>query len=170
MTDTDTRDRIRRRVERDPGVHFSELTRVLDIAPGQVQYHLRELRGEEVVVDERYGRSHCFPPEYDPWERAALALLRRETSADVVAYLLDAEEAPPAEVADALGIARSTLEYHLDRLCEECLVEKHHERGRVTLVPAAPERTADLLRTADPSLPERLTDRFARLVDSLLSE
>lgn len=170
MTETDTRDRIRRRVASDPGIHFSELTRALDLAPGQVQYHLRELRGEDVVVDERYGRSHCFPPEYDPWERGALALLRRETSADVVAYLLDAGEASPAEVTDALGIARSTLEYHLDRLCEQGLVEKRRERGRVTLVPAAPERTADLLRKAEPSLPERLTDRFTRLVDSLLSE
>lgn len=170
MTDTTTRDRIRRAIETDPGVHFSELTRVLDLAPGQVQYHLRQLRGEDVVVDERYGRSHCFPPDYDPWERGALALLRRETSADVVAYLLDAGEAAPAEVTEALGIARSTLEYHLDRLCEQGLVEKHHERGRVTLVPAAPERTADLLRKADPSMSERLTDRFTRLVDGLLSE
>jgi hypothetical protein len=40
----------------------------------------------------------------------------------------------------------------------------------VVLSLADPERTARLLRRAEPSTPERLVDRFTRLVDSLLAE
>jgi predicted transcriptional regulator len=165
-----TRRRLRDRVAADPGIHYSELMRALDLAPGQVQYHLRRLeRAGRVERLERYGRTHYFPPDYDERDRAALAVVRRETARDVVVYLLESGPARPTEVADALGVARSTLEYHLDRLVDHDLVEKRRDdRGRVTLAAVAPEETAALLGRITPSLPARLTDRFERLVDSLL--
>jgi predicted transcriptional regulator len=170
-TVTDTRDRVAARVRADPGVHFNELVRALDLAPGQVQYHLRRL--EWVVEADLYGQTHYFPPGYDADERRALALLRRETAADVVAVLLEAEPEALAATAvtERVGIARSTLSWHLDRLTEAGLVgEERDAHNRVVLSLADPERTARLLRRAEPSTPERLVDRFTRLVDSLLAE
>lgn len=163
-----TRERIASRVRRDPGIHFNELVRELDLAPGQVQYHLRKLR--DVVADDRYGRTHYFPPGYDAHERAALALLRRETAADVVSVLMDDGPLAAGETADRAGIARSTLSWHLDRLVEADLVAKRYDRGRVVLSLVDPTGTARLLDRADPTLPGRLVDRFTRLVDSLLEE
>jgi hypothetical protein len=55
------------------------------------------------------------------------------------------------------------------QLVEHDLVEKGRDvRGRVQLVPGAPAETAELLGRITPSFPARLTDRFERLVDSLL--
>ncbi|MFD1512075.1 winged helix-turn-helix transcriptional regulator [Halomarina rubra] len=169
---SDTRSRVAERVHATPGIHFNELVRVLDLAPGQVQYHLDRLRKTDSVAELRlYGRTHYYPPSYDPWERRALALLARETAADVVAVLLDERRARPADVAETVGIARSTLEWHLGRLVEQDLVRKERDaRNRVTLVLARPEETAWLLRRATSSLPGRLVDRFTRLVDRLLEE
>lgn len=165
---TEARERIAARVREDPGVHFNELVRVLDLAPGQVQYHLRRL--DEVVADEQFGRTHYYPPEYGAWERRALALLRRETAADVVSVLMEGPSRPD-EVAERVGIARSTLSYHVTRLAEAGVVEKRRDdHNRVTLALARPAETARLLDRADPTLPERLVDRFTRLVDSLLEE
>lgn len=164
---SETRDRIAAQVRRDPGVHFNELVRVLDLAPGQVQYHLRKL---DVVGDELHGRTHYFPDEYDAWERGALALLRRETAADVVSVLMADGPLPAAETAERASIARSTLSWHLDRLVERELVEKRYRSGRVHLALVDPERTARLLDRAEPTLPGRLVDRFTRLVDALLEE
>ena len=165
------RRRIEERVRADPGVHFNALVRGLDMAPGQVQYHLGRLLGERVVAEDCYGRTHYYPPSFDAWERRALALLRRETSADVVAALLESGETPATEVADRVGIARSTLSWHAERLVGAGLVvEERDPRGRVVLGVAHPERTARLLRRARPTLPGRLVDRFTRLVDSLLGE
>lgn len=169
----DARTRIADRIAADPGIHFNALVRALDLAPGQVQYHLRELlSGDRFVAESLYGRTHYYPAGTDPWERRALAALRRETAADVVAALAarDGGSARPAEVVEELGIARSTLEYHLDRLTEVGVVEKRREDGRVTLALARPAETAELLRAVDPSLPARLADRFERLVDGLLPE
>jgi predicted transcriptional regulator len=164
---SDVRDRIERRVREDPGVYFNELVRELDLAAGQVQYHVRSLADEDAVRGaELFGRTHYYPPEYGEWERRALALLRRETSAEIVATLLDEGPSRPVDVAERVGIARSTLAWHTDRLVEAGLVEKRYDGHQ--LVVADERRTAELLETADPSLPERLVDRFTRLVDAFL--
>lgn len=167
-----TRAAIADAVGEAPGIHFSELGRRLDLAPGQVQYHLRRLVGEDRVREERlYGRTHYYPPSFDDWERNALALLRRETSRDVVVALLARGPSRPHDVVDELDVARGTLEWHVDRLVEAGLIEKHRdERNHVTLVAARPTETLALLTTVEPALPERLVDRFTRLVDSLLAE
>ncbi|MFB6160048.1 MAG: winged helix-turn-helix transcriptional regulator [Haloferacaceae archaeon] len=166
------RERIRERVATHPGEHFNALTRALDLAPGQVQYHLKTLRREGQVVEERlYGRTHYYTPEYDAWERGAIAVLRRETARDVLLYLLEEGPSSPATVADALDVARSTLEWHLDHLTDQGLVEKRRDdRNRVTLAVPRPAEAVRLLDEITPSLSDRLVDRFTRLVDRFLAE
>ncbi|PSP46433.1 ArsR family transcriptional regulator, partial [Halobacteriales archaeon QH_1_68_42] len=128
---SETRERIADRVAADPGIHFSELVRELNLAPGQVQYHLRRLDGRVVAAD-LYGRTHYYPSTVDERDRRVLAALRRETARDALAVLLRQGPTPPAAVADELGVARSTLEWHLDRLVAEDLVRKSRDRrGRV---------------------------------------
>lgn len=167
---TETRARIVDYVETHPGVHFNALTRALDLAPGQVQYHVRDLRDEATLVaDGYYGRTHYFPPQFDDWERGALALARRETARDVLVHLLEAGPSRPAATADSVGVARSTLEHHLDHLVECGVVEKERDaHNRVTLELTRPESTVRLLETVRPAASERFVARFERLVDSLL--
>ncbi|PSP53148.1 ArsR family transcriptional regulator [Halobacteriales archaeon QH_7_68_42] len=167
---SETRERIADRVAADPGIHFSELVRELNLAPGQVQYHLRRL-DDRVVAADLYGRTHYYPSTVDERDRRVLAALRRETARDALAVLLRRGPTPPATVADELGVARSTLEWHLDRLVAEDLVRKSRDRrGRVTLVLADPDWIGSHLDAVEPSLPERLVDRFDRLLDGLLPE
>jgi predicted transcriptional regulator len=169
---SDTRERLAAHVRAHPGTHFSGLVRALDLAPGQVQYHLRRLDRRDRVVAEAVGdRTHYYPPGYDGWERRALALLRRETAGDIVGVLLADGTARPGAVADELDVARSTLEWHLDGLVEHDVVAKRRDhRNHVELALVRPEATVDLLREADPTLGERLVDRFGRLLDRLLAE
>ena len=164
------RARIDEFVAANPGVHFNQIVRDLDLAPGQVQYHVRRLVGDRSVRrEEFYGRTHYYPPTCDAWERGALSLARRETARDVLYYLLENGGAAPEAVASAIGVARSTLEWHVDHLVEQALVKKaRDDQNRVTLVLLEPERTLEVLSTVEPSLPERLVDRFDRLLDVLL--
>lgn len=168
---TNVRDRIYRHVAANPGTHFSQLRRDLDLATGQTQYHLEQLReAGEVVAESLYGRTHYYTSAYDAPKRSAIAVLRRETARDVLCYLVAEGPSPPAAVANDLDIARSTLEWHLGHLIEQALLEKRHDGGRVTLVLSDPDATAQALRLIDPTLPERLVDRFVRLIDRLIEE
>ena len=132
--------------------------RALDLAPGQVQYHLRQLsEGGSIDAESVYGRTHYYPPGYDAFDRAAVALIRRETTREVLVTLIEDGPLGPAAVADEGGIARSTLEHHVDNLGEVGLVEKRRDaHNRVTLVLAAPERTGELLSDVTGIAEERL--------------
>ena len=168
---SETRAAIADHVRDHPGVHFSAVVRGTEFAPGQVQYHLRRLRSaDEVTAEELYGRTHYYPPGYDDWERAALAMFRRETARDLLAHLLDSGATGPATLADELDLARSTVEWHLDNLGAQNLVVKRREGNRVRVELTRPEATAELLAAVTPSLPERMVDRFTRLVDGFLDE
>jgi len=169
---TNTRSEIAGYIRSHPGIHFNELVRSLDLAPGQVQYHVRLLvSSDEFVVEKLYGRSHYYTPEFDAWERSALALFRRETDREILAHLLEDHPRRAAALAEELDIARSTLEWHLDHLLEQDIVEKRRDsRNRVEVVLTHPEDTERLLATVTPSLPDRFVDRFTLLVDELLSD
>ena len=168
---TETRNQIVHQVRRNPSIHFNELTRTLDLAPGQVQYHTRKLeRSDDIVEESLYGRTHYYTPDYGTWERSALAVPRRETARDVLVYLMANGPSAPTEVAKGVNIARSTLEWHLNHLVEQDLVEKQRDaRNHVTLVITHTEETARMLRLVEPSIADRLVDRFTRLVDGLLA-
>lgn len=90
------------------------------------------------------------------------------TSAEIVATLLEAGPSRPVDVADRVGIARSTLGWHADRLTAAGLLEKRPDGNR--LVIADHRRTTRLLETVDPTLTQRLVDRYSRLVDLLVED
>lgn len=169
---TDTRRQIHAHVSANVGIHFNELVRESDFATGQIQYHVRRLVDDgDLDRDEFYGRTHFYPPGFDERERHVIALFRRETTRDIVVFLIECEPTTPATVADELGIARSTLEHHLSRLVEQRLVEKRYdEHNRVSLHLVDPDQTASFLRAVSPTVPDRLVDRFTRLVDGLLED
>jgi predicted transcriptional regulator len=168
----DPREAIRDCVSENPGIHFNELVRSVGMATGQVQYHMYRLtEGGGIDGASLYGRTHYYPSEYPEDKRGAVALLRRETAREVVVYLIENGESGPEEVAEALGVARSTVEWHLGRLEEQGLVEKRRGGdGRVTVSAVDEERTVGMLSDISPSLADTLVDRFVTMVDRMLEE
>ncbi len=171
---SETRTRVQDCIYRNPGIHFNAVSRKLDIATGQTQYHLRKLcREESVQKADVCGRTHYYPPTFSDWERGAVALLRRETTREIVLLLLRQEALAPAEIADRLDLARSTVEWHLSRLVEYEMAEKRATTpGERELVVALTDEadTYRLLREIEPRLLDRVVDRFSRLTDDLLDE
>jgi len=160
-------EQVRSHVETKPGVHFNALAADLDIATGQAQYHLRKLRrAGDIVVEEIQGKTHYYSREYDPWERRVLAFARRETARTIILHLLESGTLSADELSDRLGVARSTVSWHVSALAEAGILEKSYgERGRVVVSLTDPDETRRLLAAVHPSLTERLIDRFIRLVD-----
>lgn len=170
---SETRSRVRECIYRNPGIHFNAIGRTLDIATGQTQYHLRRLSREGKVLKTGVcGRTHYYPPTFSEWERNAIALLRRETTREIVLLLFRQQELPPDEIAERLDLARSTVEWHVTRLVEYELAEKRTLVENSKLVVTL-RRDADLyrlVREIEPRLLDRLVDRFSRLTDDLLEQ
>jgi predicted transcriptional regulator len=167
-----TRTRIAETVQTKPGIHFNGIVRTCDLATGQVQYHLDRLLSEDALVKaDLYGRSHYFPTEYDEWERSALSLLRRETTREVAAVILESGPIRPTELVQELGLARSTLEWHVNHLVEQDVIEKRYTTSDpVILEVSRPKDLIVLVQEADPTLLGQMVGRFTRLVDRMLAE
>jgi len=166
------RERVYEHVEANPGVHFTAIREDLDIATGQTQYHLRKLvRAGDVVAEEIRGQTHYFDRSYGPWERRALAFVRRETARALLAHPLEDGPLAAAELTDRLDVSRSTVAWHVSSLEEAGVVEKSYgARGRAVLELARPDATRRLLGEVTPSLADRLVDRFTRFVDGELAD
>lgn len=171
---SETRSRIRDCISREPGIHFSDINRELDIATGQTQYHVRKLlRADKVEKESIAGRTHYYPPTYTAWERRAIALLRRETTREIVLFLLRNGAVPPSDIANRLDLARSTVEWHLGRLIEQDIARKAEmddDSSRVVVSLVDESGVYRLLREIEPHLLDRVVDRFSRLTDELLDD
>jgi len=168
----ESREEVERYVQSNPGVHFSAIVDGLDQATGQVQHHAARLvRAGRLERETIYGRTHFYPESYDERERIVLALLRRETTRDIVRRLLSESGRRPADLASDLAVARSTVEYHLERLVDHDLIQKDRGAdGRVTVHLTRPQETERLFAEVEPGAFDRLVDRFERLTDRLLDE
>ncbi len=169
---SDVRRTVHQHIESHPGVHFNELVRNLEIATGQAQYHIRRLRdAESLDATEVRGRTHYFPEGYDPWEQRTIALLRRETVRSIIVSALEESEPSAATLADDLDVARSTISWHVSTLVDADVAEKCYDKhGRSHIRLTRPDETRRLLDEVTPSLPDRLVDRFTRLVDANLAD
>lgn len=157
-----TRKELFRHVEANPGIHFSQLKRDLEMETGLLQYHLRELEQYDVLESEEYqGKRRVFVAnELDEEERAILAVLRYETTREILLYLLERGPARNREIAEAVGVTPATISWHLSNLVEEGVVEAV-EDGRTTRYRVANEElTVQLLVRYQESFVDRAVDRI----------
>lgn len=128
VLDQPTRERIARLVQDEPGITFSELSRRVDVAAGQLTHHARMLEDAGVLFSTRDGQQRRFfhvghgrVDAVPPMAERALARL---------------QEAGPMSVSDlarALGTSRQALHYHAKKLADEGRVSLD-EQGRLVPV------------------------------------
>lgn len=160
-----TRKRLFEHVEANPGIHFRQLARDLDMETGLLQYHLDELEEYGVLDSEEHGgkRRLFVSRKLDAEERAILAVLRHETTRQLVLYLLEDGPARNGEIADAVGVTPPTVSWHLSNLVEKGVVEEVEE-GRTTIYRVTDEElTVQLLARYRESFADGAVDR---IVDS----
>ena len=158
----DTRKRIFECVQANPGIHFSQLKRELEMETGALQYHLRRLERYGVLESEEYqGKRRAFVArELTPEERQILATLRYETTRHILLFLLEDGPARNGEIAEAVGVTPATISWHLSNLLDDSVVERSDE-GRTTLYRVSNEElTVQLLVRYRESFVDRAVDRL----------
>lgn len=157
-----TRKELFDHVKANPGIHFSQLKRDLDMETGLLQYHLGELEDYDVLESEDHqGKRRVFVTrELNEEERAILAVLRYETTRTILLHLLEHGPSRNSEIAEVVGVTPATISWHLSNLVEEEVVEAV-EDGRTTRYRVANEElTVQLLVRYRESFVDRAVDRI----------
>lgn len=118
-----SRAQMRALLLRSPGLHLREIARELGLPMGSALHHLDRLVAEGAMDARRDGRYKRFFPTgvVDRADRDAVSLLRRRTPRRILEALLIGCRTQ-RDLANSLGIARSTLSVALARMTETGLL------------------------------------------------
>jgi predicted transcriptional regulator len=148
-------------IERFPGLHLRDLARRADLSEALAGYHLEALEREGFVqsrFDAFYRRFFAVkvagPSTAD---QQLLAQLRQRVTADLAIHLLEQSPATQTALTKKLGLAKSTVSYHISKLEASGLVVVAPEGIRLK----EPERVRRILLTWRP--PADVTERFSEM-------
>jgi predicted transcriptional regulator len=161
VLEMETRKEIFEHVQANPGVHFSQLKRDLDMETGLLQHHLRTLEEYDVLTsDDHQGKRRLFVArELDEEERAILSSLRYETTRHILLFLIEESEARNRAIAEELGVSPATVSWHVSRLVDDSIVSEVRD-GRTTRYTVTDEElTMGLLVRYQESFVDRAVDR-----------
>lgn len=164
----EVRRRIYRHVLQYPGVHLRGVEQQVGVSSALASYHLHELeKGGWLRSYDMEGYTRWFPgrrsreTRLSLRERRLLGLLREQAALQATLLLLDRGAMTQAQLVEALGLAKSTVSYHVAKMERAGLVKRREEE----LVLADPDLAEGLLLRYEPT-PDLLS-RFRRMWEDL---
>lgn len=127
LLDNDLRRQVRDLVEDAPGVTAAAIADELDVHYDTVRHHLRVLDDFDEIRVDRFGSTRRYFPNHGRYtadDRALLAALRVESRRRVLETLTRDGGLSSGELAEAIGVAPSTVSHHLAALESVGLVER----------------------------------------------
>lgn len=153
--DNKKRSRIYACIRDHPGIAPAEIARITGINRGTTRYHLSRLREAGLVSalyrDDRVG--YFRNGDYDAAEKVVCLHLQNDTRRRIFALLLEKPGITQSEIADIVGLSRSTVTWHMRRLTADGLVEANRDGRAVcytltdeALAPSGvPDGAADIM-------------------------
>jgi predicted transcriptional regulator len=161
------RSRIRSLVLSLPGIHMRQVQRILGLSFSSVRYNIDSLKKSREIIDwSQTGHSRLFPPEVSEWEKIVYSNLRSRSSRKILRAFSQHDKLTNRELAEITGYAKSTLSESTHRLLDEgILIISFSQEGRVAYQLKNPDRLLPMIRAADQTVLEEVTDRFIQLWD-----
>ncbi len=149
----------------NPGVHLRRIGHALGMSTGMLSYHLGYLERNGVLKAEEDGhrKRYFIARAFVEAQRRILAVLRQDVPRKILVELLTYEGRTFAELQASVGVSKSTLSYHLQKLMQrDLLVRTRRERESVFTIKDI-EEVRKLLLANRSSFNDDAVDRFADL-------
>jgi predicted transcriptional regulator len=162
----DTRKRIFELINANPGIHFREIQRKLNMPLGLLSYHLDYLEKNKLIATRRDTYYTRFYPrrehDFDHQDKAIISFLRQEIPRGIIIFLLQNPNSKHKEILQNFNVSGATISYHLKRMAQAEVV-RQTKLGRETEYSIANEvKTINLIITYQRSFLDKLVDSFAR--------
>jgi len=120
-----------------PGIHFNELLRKTDLAPGNLVWHLDILETYKVIKKRRVGNYVMFIPYYNknPLSNIDLKLQKSELTLQILELIEGNPGIWNNKLTEEMEIHRKTIQYHIDKLIDLELVYKKKEGSKKKIYP-----------------------------------
>jgi predicted transcriptional regulator len=153
-------------IQAHPGVHLREIARSLNLAIGDVQYHLYALEKAGYIISKRRGLfKHFYTSNaFNESQKNIIEALSHETQRRILFLMMRKSSISQGEIAKLVNVSASTVTWHMKHLVDAGLVRVHREGRMVKYDLKVP---ADEIKKLAKSYPlmfwEKWADRFADL-------
>lgn len=165
----ESRRRIYDFLNANPGVHLRRIGQALGMSTGMLSYHLGYLERNGLLKSEEDGhrKRYFIARAFMEAQRRILAVLRQDVPRKIVLQLLLHDDRTFSELQVSVGVSKSTLSYHLQKLLHrELLLRTKRERESVFAIKDLDEVRRLLLANRS-SFQDDAVDRFANLWSSV---
>lgn len=162
----DNRTRIYEYIKNTPGSHLRKISKELEIALGDTQYHLNTLQKSGSIKSKHMGiyKVYFSVSILEGRDESILAILQQETPRELILYLVEKPGATQGEIADHIGFSSSTINWHMSNLIEIGLVSSQKDKQAVRYyIKGSVKDIIDLLKLYHPKIWNRLSSRLADL-------
>ena len=168
----ENRRRIYEMISANPGTHVREMERSLNMQPGLLSYHLDYLEKRKLVraEDDGHRKMYFISDRFIEKDRRTLGALRQDSPRKILIHLLVHGPTSFQDLQAEMGVAKSTLSYHLKRLRGIRVIDVSKMEKVMVYRVEDGDRVADLLIGIQESLSCDAVDRFADIWSKLGGE
>jgi predicted transcriptional regulator len=132
ILELETRRNIFNLIVKNPGIHFSEIAKILKIRTSLVDYHILYLEKHDLIQsDKETGYKRLYAKgKIGVHEKKYLFLLRQKSILKIILFILKKTSFQHKEILENLDMAPSTLSYHLKKLVKYDIIEENKENKK----------------------------------------
>jgi predicted transcriptional regulator len=165
MEDIESRRRIYEEIIMNPGLHFRELQRRLNMHTGMLEYHLNVMEKDGLIISKLDGKYRRFFANtvMTSKERHILGILRNNVARVIVIFVLQNGKVRHSDIVEHTKLSPSTVSYHLNKLIKNNILERE-VRGRENYYSVVdPTKVANTIIKHKKSFLDTMVDNFAKI-------
>lgn len=152
-------------IQKFAGLHFREIQRRTGMSVGALQYHLRQLQDEKLVVAVKDGEYTRYYPvgAVTESDKFLLPFLRQKPMRRILVFLLESKTANNKALCKVSGVSPATTSWYLAKLLSAGIVGKR-KQGREMIYSVL--NTKDVARTIiayRTSFIDRVVEKFTEI-------
>ena len=159
----DTRRKIFQHVSKKPGAHLRSMEGDLNLAVGQLEYHLSYLikAGLLSIEDDGFRKGYFVSSEISHSDKPVISILRQKVPRRIIIFILLNPGCSFQELTKEFGVSKSTMSFHLKKLVTNNILVKEKSGRQNVFKVSDPDYLAKLILTYKESFVDRVVDRFA---------
>jgi len=152
-------------IQRFPGMHFREIQRRSGLAVGTLQYHIKQLAKEKLVVGVKDGEYIRYYPvgAVTEKDRFLLQFLRQKPIRRMLVLLLEKKKVNHKQLAGVSGVSPATASWYLGKLLDARIVSKKKAGRKVFYSVVEPKEVARTITLYKASFLDKIVERFTEI-------
>lgn len=163
--DIEKRKKIYELIRKNPGLHFRELLRMLNMNVGDLQYNLSVLEKESLIVsrdESGYKRYYPNPMEF-PEDKKILPFLRQPVQRKIIIEILLNGKTTLVQISENLNIKSQTILYHIKKMLNAGIIVQEKNGKNIYYTVKNPELVTRTLIRYKESFSDMIVEKFIEL-------